>query len=620
MNSFIGKWVDQQNVLITITGSKTSISVAYGNGRGPFQGTLNASNPSVITVNFTDDGGNKTGTLSNNNSDINWDNGTTWKQLVYLRKNAWDDNNGGQFIDKSGNYTDLYWYAKAVKVMQSRPISDPTSWWFYAAIHGELLLPGSLYPKPYQYLNWKNVNYIGAAANLSSLPSNALTTVFWDQCQHGTWFFPPWHRGYLVALENILRTIISQLNGPSDWALPYWNYLNQSTAYIESHIPPAFTVTVLPDNTPNPLYVPERYGSNVQVGNGENSANDQCQWDTIYSEGAAPAQIGAGDLNGYFYGGGETGFSHSGSETGDLEQNPHNFVHGMVGGQNAAGQIGLMGVPATAGLDPIFFLHHSNIDRMWDAWNVTGQNNNPSDVNWLTGPTANGNSQFAMPLDAQGTAWYYTPADVQTTNNLKYNGSYYSYTYSDLSLTSYDTIQPSFLKENLSLRLNKLSAINLETGIKMASKQNNELVGASSGSITLKDKETKATVQLDNTAWKSVKNSLLKASVSNIPDEVYLQLEGVKGGADSNFLSVYVNNTFIKSVSLFGLLGASLKNTAHGGAGLTFKFNITSIVDELHLESAIDINSLDVQIKSKDAPLDGDEITVERIGIYRSGQ
>lgn len=64
MNSFIGKWVDQQNVLITITGSKTSISVSYSNGRGPFQGTLSSSNPLAITVNFTDDGGNKTGTLS----------------------------------------------------------------------------------------------------------------------------------------------------------------------------------------------------------------------------------------------------------------------------------------------------------------------------------------------------------------------------------------------------------------------------------------------------------------------------------------------------------------------------------------------------------------------------
>lgn len=543
----------------------------------------------------------------------------------FIRKNAWDANNGGQFTDQSGKPTDLYWYAKAVQVIQSRPVSDPTSWWFYAAIHGELLLPGSVYPEPYQYLNWKNVRYIGAAANLNTVPSSTLTTLFWDQCQHGTWFFPPWHRGYLVALENILRTVISklvisQVNGPSDWALPYWNYLNQSAKYAEYNIPPAFTLATLPDNTPNPLYVPERYGSTVQVGNEENSANDQCQWDTIYDDGAIQQQPGPGDLNGYFYGGGETGFSHGGSETGDLEQNPHNFVHGMVGGQNGAGQIGLMGVPATAALDPVFFLHHSNIDRMWAAWNVTGKNNNSSDENWLTGPTANGNSRFAMPLDSNGTAWYYTPADVQGTNNLKFNGSNYSYTYDDLSLTSYDTVEPSSLQGSLSLRLTKLGAENVATGIKMTNKRNNELVGASIGPIILKGTETNTSVQLDETAWKSVKNSLLNASVSSTPDEVYLYLEGVKGGGDSNFLSVYVNQTFVKSVSLFGLLGASTKNTPHGGAGLNYKFNITNIIDDLHLDRAIDINSLNIQIKSKNS-LSGDgEITVDRIGIYRSGK
>lgn len=42
----------------------------------------------------------------------------------YLRKNARDANNGGQFKDASGNYTDLYWYAKAVDVMKSKTISN----------------------------------------------------------------------------------------------------------------------------------------------------------------------------------------------------------------------------------------------------------------------------------------------------------------------------------------------------------------------------------------------------------------------------------------------------------------------------------------------------------------
>jgi len=46
---------------------------------------------------------------------------------TYTRNNAW--NLGGTFKN-----TDLLWYAKALQVMQALPISNPTSWWFFAAI------------------------------------------------------------------------------------------------------------------------------------------------------------------------------------------------------------------------------------------------------------------------------------------------------------------------------------------------------------------------------------------------------------------------------------------------------------------------------------------------------
>jgi len=293
----------------------------------------------------------------------------------------------------------------------------------------------------------------------------------------------------------------------------------------------------------------------------------------------------------------------------------------MVWGQSTKNeQIGIMGVTATTALDPIFYLHHANIDRIWDAWNVTGQNSNPSDVTWLAGPSANGNSRLAIPLDSKGTPWYCTPADVQTTNNLKYNGSNYSYSYDDLSLTSYNTTPPSEVRGNLSKRLSKLDATDLEKGIKMNNKSNSELVGASSGPLSLTGGGTKTTVQLYTSACKSVSKSLLKASVSSIPDEVYLQLEGIKGGSDSNFLSVYVNQKFVKTVSLIGLLEASMKNTPHGGSGLTYKFNFTDIVDDLHLSGNIDVASINVQIKTKNPLPDGSEITIGRVGIYRLGQ
>ncbi|MCS3732852.1 tyrosinase family protein [Mucilaginibacter dorajii] len=511
--------------------------------------------------------------------------------------------------------------------MQSRPISDPSSWWFYAAIHGEYLLPKSVIPPPqphqpdYCYLNWVNIKYIFPAAQLSKTPLKKVTNLFWDQCQHATWYFTPWHRGYLVAIENILRAIILKLGGPADWALPYWNYLNQSTSSAQANIPPAFTLQHLPDGSANPLFVSERYGLKIDVGNGEYSVHDLCQWDTIYNEGSTQGSVGAGDLTGYFYGGGKTGFVHSGgSETGDLEDNPHNAVHGMVGGENANNQSGIMGVPNTAALDPVFYLHHANIDRMWAAWNETGKNKNPADASWLAGPSAHGNPRFVMPLDSKGTPWYYTPGDVLTTTNLKYNKTAYSYTYDDLSLTSYDTTPPTQFRTNLLERFAKLNITGEGKDIQMTKKKKQELVGASTGSITLKSRETETSLQLNATAWKSVSKGLVEASFSSIPDEVFLQLEGVKGGGDTNFLSVYVNQEFVKSVSLFGLLSASLKGGAHGDAGLTFKFNITNIIDNLHLNGNIDVDSLNIQIKTKSELPDGGGITIGRIGVYRVSQ
>jgi hypothetical protein len=46
-----------------------------------------------------------------------------------------------------------------------------------------------------------------------------------------------------------------------------------------------------------------------------------------------------------------------------LEEEPHNLVHGNIGGGT-----GLMRSTTVAGRDPIFWLHHANIDRLWEVW------------------------------------------------------------------------------------------------------------------------------------------------------------------------------------------------------------------------------------------------------------
>jgi tyrosinase len=47
-----------------------------------------------------------------------------------------------------------------------------------------------------------------------------------------------------------------------------------------------------------------------------------------------------------------------------LESNPHDNVHVDMGGA--------MGNPSTAAPDPVFYVHHSNIDRLWDLWLAQG--------------------------------------------------------------------------------------------------------------------------------------------------------------------------------------------------------------------------------------------------------
>src|SRR5271165_5681266 len=336
---------------------------------------------------------------------------------TFTRSNAW--NQGGTFDN-----TDLLWYAKGVGAMQARALNDPSSWWFFAAIHGEYVTPLSLQDP--QVFPWKNIP-AQPTVPTTPLPSQDVADQYWDQCQHQSWYFPPWHRGYLLALEAQVRADVINLGGPSTWALPYWNYFGPGG---ESNIPPAFTQQNLPDGSPNPLFVTARYGPDSD-GNIYTPTPDvikQHQNDPNLSPGPVTQDCMSNDL--YTgnddntkppgFGGPETGFSHGGGTSGNLENNPHNLVHVYVGGSSPDGQTpGLMSDPGLAGLDPIFYLHHANIDRMWAVWNGSPANTNPAVPNWLNGPAASGDREFVMPMP-DGSSWVYTPQQMSDLSQLNY--------------------------------------------------------------------------------------------------------------------------------------------------------------------------------------------------------
>lgn len=81
----------------------------------------------------------------------------------------------------------------------------------------------------------------------------------------------------------------------------------------------------------------------------------------------------------------------------------HNRVHRWVGGQ--------MGVVPTAPNDPVFFLHHANVDRIWAVWQIVHRNQNYQ-------PMTNGpfGQNFRDPM----YPWNTTPEDVMNHRKLGY--------------------------------------------------------------------------------------------------------------------------------------------------------------------------------------------------------
>ena len=129
-------------------------------------------------------------------------------------------------------------------------------------------------------------------------------------------YFLAWHRGYLWWLEQQLKLIRGQ-----SLMLPYWDW------YTNPTVPTEFTNPA----TGNPLYVP-RVNTNVY------SALD------LYPFSTSVVNFQRGTVNSF-----EEAF----------ETRPHNPVHNLIGNAMSS-----MESPT----DPIFFLHHCNIDRLWHAW------------------------------------------------------------------------------------------------------------------------------------------------------------------------------------------------------------------------------------------------------------
>jgi tyrosinase len=147
------------------------------------------------------------------------------------------------------------------------------------------------------------------------------TNIHLNRCPHSIPYFFAWHRGYLYYFERQLRAV----SGDPQLILPYWDYYTNPTLPAELTNP----------STGNPLYV-SRVNNNVR-------------------QALSMAPFDSGLIN--FPTNSTNAFEPS------FESAPHNLIHNIIGGVMA---------DMLSPTDPIFWLHHANVDRLWVAWVSAG--------------------------------------------------------------------------------------------------------------------------------------------------------------------------------------------------------------------------------------------------------
>jgi Common central domain of tyrosinase/Kelch motif/Polyphenol oxidase middle domain len=238
-------------------------------------------------------------------------------------------------------------YAKAIEIMKTLPESDTHSWTWWWYTHWIKGPPAFLW----DYSRKKKTEVIAALPKEVQADAEAV----WDGCQahaynpsnpeqYQQWFFLPWHRLMLYEFEGVIREVLHD----EDFTLPYWNPVTGNPADL-----------VVPAIFRDP-------GATLYNGTRWPWVNGGERIDTLYKD-----WINLDALNETTYidsPNGNIGFNPR------LDLNPHFLTHLALGGD--------MADFATVGGDPLFYLHHSNIDRLWESWNRLGHTN-PTDPKYL---------------------------------------------------------------------------------------------------------------------------------------------------------------------------------------------------------------------------------------------
>lgn len=159
---------------------------------------------------------------------------------------------------------------------------------------------------------------------------------------HGTPYFLPWHRAYLYFFERALRDQVA------DTMLTWWDWRRPTTG---EPIPPAFADRRVA-SSPNPLFAAKvdplalKQGRDQGMKIGATTARQPAPAARLPSKEDVEKALARRSFLDF---------------TAAVEE-IHNQIHVWVGGH--------MGQIPYAAFDPIFWAHHTMVDRLWRIWQL----------------------------------------------------------------------------------------------------------------------------------------------------------------------------------------------------------------------------------------------------------
>ena len=386
-----------------------------------------------------------------------------------------------------------------------------------------------------------------------TMPNNAPPPEDWQGCEHHTSHFLTWHRGYLYYFEQILR----QASGDDSLNLPYWAWDSPT----ERTLPAEFR-----DQAHHPdLWVDGR------------NLNDPKK--------VLPKEVGPGAAfrEDTFL---PKSFVHAGFSSA-LENPPHDTVHVITGG--------LMRSTTTAARDPVFWLHHCNIDRLWEKWKAGTNHSDPPSSQW-------GNPTFSY-RDRDGHLIHKTASEVEDAHALGYQ-------YADQSPVLSGA--PIVLAQGPNaVPLNLAPTVQAKT------------LGSGPGQVVVAD--APKTIGLDAPSLKV--NDAVNAAAPQSSSLIALALRKLQQGVDSSVIyRVYVHAkskpfdattaVHVGTVVLF-----DSGHSKHGNSDFTF--NVTDAVRKIVSEAGKDNSGIAVtlvptsgDVDAKPAPPSANsKLTIEKIEL-----